>query len=303
MSKFVTAGRFAAVVAVGAMALSGCGGDSSTSGDSSPTPSGVPSVTVDDALAAQVPEAIKSTGKMTFGTDASYAPSEFFADDGSTIIGFDVDLGKAIAAKLGLEGTFENATFDSLIVGVQNGKYNAAMSSFTINPDRLKQVNMISYFDAGTAWAVQTGNPSGISIDDACGKTVAVQKATVQVPDIEDRSKACTEAGKPAINIQQYTLQSEATTSVVSGKADAMLADSPVTAYAITQSGKLEQLGDVYGAAPYGIVVPKEETDLATAVQGAVNALIADGTYQAILDQWGVANGAITESEVNPVVE
>lgn len=302
MSKFVRVGRFAAVMAVGALALSACGGDSTTSGGSSPTPSGVPAVTVDDALAATVPDAIKSTGKLTFGTDASYAPSEFFADDGSTIVGFDVDLGKAISAKLGLEGTFENATFDSLIVGVQNGKYNASMSSFTINPDRLKQVNMISYFDAGTGWAVQTGNPSGISIEDACGKTVAVQKATVQVPDIEDRSKACTDAGKPAINIQQYSLQSEATTAVVSGKADAMLADSPVTAYAITQSGKLEQLGDIYGTAPYGVVVPKEDMELATAVQGAINALIADGTYQQILDQWGVGNGAITKSEVNPSV-
>ncbi|MCU0299688.1 MAG: ABC transporter substrate-binding protein [Candidatus Nanopelagicales bacterium] len=302
MSRIIRAGRWAAVVAAGALTLAACGGDSGSTGSESPTPSGVPSVTADEALAAQVPEAIKSTGKMTFGTDASYAPSEFFAEDGSTIVGFDVDLGKAIAAKLGLQGEFENATFDSLIVGVVNGKYNAAMSSFTINPERLKQVNMISYFDAGTGWAVQTGNPSGISIEDACGKTVAVQKATVQVPDIEEKSEACTEAGKPAINIQQYTLQSEATTAVVSGKADAMLADSPVTAYAIQQSGKLEQLGEIYGTAPYGIVVPKEEMELATAVQGAVNALIADGTYGQILDQWGVSNGAITQSEVNPAV-
>src|SRR5690606_37562999 len=147
-----------------------------------------------------------------FGTDASYAPSEFFAEDGSTIVGFDVDLGKAIAAKLGLEGQFENATFDSLIVGVQNGKFPASMSSFTITPERLEQVNMISYFSAGTGWAVQTGNPAGVSIDDACGKTVAVQKATVQVDDIEKRSEDCQSAGKPEINIQQYGLQSEATT-------------------------------------------------------------------------------------------
>jgi polar amino acid transport system substrate-binding protein len=255
---------------------------------------------VDDALAAKVPESVKSSGVLLFGTDASYAPSEFFAEDGSTIVGFDVDLGKAIAAKLGLEGQFENATFDSLIVGVQNGKFPASMSSFTITPERLEQVNMISYFNAGTSWAVQTGNPSGISIDDACGKTVAVQKATVQVDDIEKRSEDCTSAGKPEIAIQQYGLQSEATTAVVSGKADAMLSDSPVVAYAIQQSGKLEALGEVYDSAPYGIVVPKEETEFATAVQGAVDALIADGTYGAILEEWGVANGAVTAAELNP---
>ncbi len=299
--SFLKSGRMAVVVLAGALALSACGGDSEST-DASASPSGAPSVTVDEALAAQVPEAIKSTGQLTFGTDASYAPSEFFAEDGSTIVGFDVDLGKAIATKLGLESSFENASFDALIVGVQNGKWDASMSSFTINPDRIEQVNMISYFDAGTAWAVQSGNPAGLSIDDACGKTVAVQKATVQVPDIQDRSDGCEAEGKPPIDIQQYSLQSEATTAVVSGKADAMLADSPVVAYAITQAPQLEQLGDIYGTAPYGIVVPKDQTEFATAIQGAVNAMIQDGTYTQILDQWGVSNGAISESEVNPSV-
>ncbi len=299
---FPTSTKVVFGAAVVALALSACGGGSSTSGGSE-SASAMPSVSADQALAAKVPAEIKSSGKLSIGTDASYAPSEFIGEDGSTIEGFDIDLGKAIAAKLGLVGEFENSGFDSLIVGVQNGKYDSAMSSFTINPERLKQVNMVSYFDAGTAWAVATGNPSGIAIDNACGKTVAVQKATVQVDDIEAKNTACTEAGSPAINIQQYNLQSDATTAVVSGKADAMLADSPVIAYAVKQSGKLEQLGDIYGTAPYGIAIPKDETEFADAVAGAVNALIADGTYQAILDQWGVGNGAITTSEVNPSVK
>ena len=284
-----------------ALALSACGGGTTSGGTESA--SALPSVSVDEALAAKVPAEIKSSGTLSFGTDASYAPSEFIAEDGSTIVGFDVDLGKAIASKLGLTGEFENSSFDSLIVGVQNGKYDSAMSSFTINPERLKQVNMVSYFDAGTAWAVATGNPAGVEIENACGKTVAVQKATVQVDDIEAKNTDCTDAGKPAINIQQYNLQSDATTAVVSGKADAMLADSPVIAYAVKQSGKLEQLGDIYGTAPYGVAIPKDEVEFADAIAGAVDALIADGTYQAILDQWGVGNGAITKAEVNPAVK
>ncbi len=284
-----------------ALALSACGGGTTSGGTESA--SALPSVSVDEALAAKVPAEIKSSGTLSFGTDASYAPSEFIAEDGSTIVGFDVDLGKAIASKLGLTGEFENSSFDSLIVGVQNGKYDSAMSSFTINPERLKQVNMVSYFDAGTAWAVATGNPAGVEIENACGKTVAVQKATVQVDDIEAKNTDCTDAGKPAINIQQYNLQSDATTAVVSGKADAMLADSPVIAYAVKQSGKLEQLGDIYGTAPYGVAIPKDEVEFADAIAGAVDALIADGTYQAILDQWGVGNGAVTKAEVNPAVQ
>lgn len=300
MSKTMKFGKVGLLVISGALALSACGGDSTTADATESPTAAAPSVAADEALAAGVPEAVKSSGKILFGTDASYAPNQFLAEDGKTIVGFDIDLGNAIAAKLGLTGEWENSTFDSLIVGVENGKFNASMSSFTVNPEREKQVNMITYFEAGTSWAVPTGNPAGINPDDPCGKTVAVQKATVQVDDIEARNKKCTDEGKPAINIQQYSLQSEATTAVVSGKADAMLADSPVVAYAIQQSGKLEQVGEVYDSAPYGVVVPKEETEFATSIQGAIDALIEDGTYAQILEQWNLSDGAITASEVNP---
>jgi polar amino acid transport system substrate-binding protein len=293
--------RMAVAVIAGVLALGACGGDD---GDDAATDgaSGVPEVSADEALAAQVPDAFKEDGELLFATDASYAPNEFFADDGTTIVGFDVDMGKAIAAKLGLEGVFENSSFDSLIVGVQNGKYEISMSSFTINPDRLQQANMISYFSAGTAWAVASGNPEGVDADQACGKTVAVQKATVQVDDIKAKNQECEDGGQPAIDVQQYGLQSEATTAVVSGKADAMLSDSPVIAYAIKQSGQLEQLGDIYDSAPYGIVVAKDQEEFATAVQGAVDALIADGSYDAIAQQWGVQGGEVEAAEVNPEV-
>lgn len=285
------------------LAVSACGGDSSSSSSSSAAASGaaLPSVSADAALAAGVPEAIKSSGTIQFGTDASYAPMEYIDTDGSTIIGADVDLGNAIAAKLGLKAQWTNSNFDSLIVGVTNGKFNSSMSSFTINPEREKQVNMISYLNAGTAWATQTGNPNNVTPDDACGKTVGVQKATVQVEDIEARNAACTAAGKPAINIQQFTAQSDNTTALTSGKVDAMLADSPVIAYAISQTaGKLEQVGDIYGSAPYGVVVPLSEQEFATSVQKAIQALIDDGSYKTILEKWNLQDGAVTTSEINP---
>lgn len=298
--SFGTTGKIMVGLGVASLALTACGG-SNGGGDNTASPK--PSGSVDPALAALVPAAIKSSGTITFGTDASYAPAEFVDTDGETVIGMDVDLGSAISAKLGLQADFQNSNFDSIIVGVVNGKYNAGMSAFTINEDRKKQVNMISYFNAGTAWATQAGNPKGINPDEACGKVIAVQKATVQADDIALRTEQCVLAGKPAIDIQTYTLQSEATTAVVSGKADAMLADSIVISYAVQQAGgKLEEVGELYDAAPYGIIVPLKETDFAKAIQGAVNALIADGTYQSILEKWNAANGAITTSEINPSV-
>ncbi|WP_246456220.1 ABC transporter substrate-binding protein [Nocardioides mesophilus] len=280
--------------------LAGCGGgDSGTSG-SNPSAS-LPSVSEDPALAAKVPSGIASDSTITVGTDATYAPSEFLAADGSTVEGFDVDLFDAVAAKLGLGTKYVPAPFGNIIPSVQSGKYEIGVSSFTINPDRVKVVDMVRYYSAGTAWATQTGNPSGITVDKACGHRVAVQRGTVQVDDVTARSTKCTAAGDKAISIDQYQGQDQATAAVVSGKDDAMLADSPVIAYAVKQTaGKLEPLGDIYDSAPYGYVVKKGEGDFAQALAEAVNQLIADGTYAKVLSKWGVEQGAVDSAQVNP---
>jgi len=300
---------FPAVLSVAALALvlaacgdgSGGGGAAPAGGGAAAPTSGaaIPTAQKDAALAALVPQAIAADGKLAFGTDASYAPNEFTDTDGTTIIGMDVDLGKAVGQKLGLESTFENAAFDGLIPGIAAKKYEASMSSFTVNDERTQTVTMISYYSAGTSLAVKKGNPDNVSADDLCGKNVGVQKGTVQVDDIAARSKKCTDGGKPAINSTELQAQTDVTLALASGRVVAMLADSPVAAYAVkTTKGQLELLGAPYDTAPYGIVIGKGQADYAKAVQGAVTALIADGTYKAILDKWGVADGAVTTSDI-----
>jgi polar amino acid transport system substrate-binding protein len=303
-------GRALALAAAFALlaVLAACGGGSSTSSTSAGAGGGgasasgsAPSVTKDDAAAKLLPSSISSKGTLTIGTDASYAPSEFVDADGKTVVGFDADLAKALGQVLGLQVNLQNAPFGTIIQGVKSGKFDLGVSSFTVNPDREKQVDMVSYYSAGTSWAVPQGNPAGVTPDNACGKKVAVQKDTVQVDDITARSKKCTDAGKPAINIEQFTLQSDVTSAVVTGKDDAELADSPVIAYAIKQTnGKLEQVGDVYDSAPYGIVVPKGQGDYAKAVQAGIQKLIDSGVYQSILTKWGVQAGAVKTAAVNP---
>jgi polar amino acid transport system substrate-binding protein len=293
----IAAAAFA--VSVTLATVSACGGSDST-GDTDKVDAGSG---VDQALADKVPQAIKEDGVITIGTDSTYAPSEFLDTDGKTVIGFDVDLFDAVAAKLGLKTEWVTAGFDTIIQGVASGKFEAGVSSFTINPDREKEALMVSYFNAGTQWATQKGNPSGISPEDACGHKIAVQKGTVQVDDLQARSKDCKDAGKDGITLDQYDAQSDATNAAISGKDDAVLADSPVMAYAVEQTdGQLELLGDIYDAAPYGYVFAPDQTDFAAAIQGAVQAVIDDGTYQKVLDDWGVGQGAITTSETNPAV-
>lgn len=281
-----------------ALGLSACGSNSLSG---APAGSSAPSVSVSQNadLASKLPANIRSAGVIKVGTDASYAPSEFLAGDGKTVQGFDVDVFNAVAAKFGVKAAFQPAGFAAIITGVQGQKYDIGVSSFTINADRLKQVNMVSYFSAGTQWATAPGNPKAVEAKNACGKNVAVQTGTVQeTDDLPVRQKAC---GSAKIKILSFKNQSEATSAVATGKADAMLADSPVVAYAVKQSGgKIEALGDVYQAAPYGYVVPKAETEFAAALAEALKEIKADGSYQAALAKWGVEQGAITDFAVNP---
>jgi polar amino acid transport system substrate-binding protein len=286
-------------------ALTACGSSSSgagsagASGSASGSASAAPSA--DASLAAMVPAAVKSDGTITIGTDSTYAPSEFLDTDGKTVVGFDVDLFDAVAAKLGMKAQWVSAPFDNIIPSVLSGKYEIGVSSFTINADREKKTDMVSYFSAGTQWATQAGNPQKVAPDAACGKKVGVQKGTVQVDDITKRNTACTAAGKPAITIDQYQGQDQATAALVSGKDDAMLADSPVIAYAVKQTGgKLALLGAIYDSAPYGYVVKKGSGQFPQAIAAALTELKTDGTYQRILEKWGVTQGAIGTYAVNP---
>ncbi|MGO4452689.1 ABC transporter substrate-binding protein [Arthrobacter sp. RAF14] len=301
--------KTAAVLAIGALALSACtnasetadGGSKPSSGSSSAATFDPSTIQKDDALAAKVPAAIKSKGTLTVGSDTSYAPAEFLDADGQTPIGYDVDIAKAIGAKLGLKVQVQTAEFTGILPAL-GPKYDLGISSFTINKERLQAVNMVSYFKAGTTWAVKKGNPKGFSLDDVCGKSIGVQTGTVQEdPDLKDRNKKCVDAGKKPIDIVTLKNQTDVTTRLVNGSIDAMAADSPIIGYALTQTnGQLEKIGDIYDAAPQGVTVAKADTALATLVQDTLNSLIADGSYKKILDAWGNSEGAITKSELNP---
>lgn len=295
-----------ALAVASSLSLAACGSDSLDSGgakasSAAGSATAAASQAVDQALAAKVPAKIKQAGVLKVGSDASYAPNEFIGDDGKTVTGMDVDLFTAAAQKLGLKADFQNAEFPSIILGVTSGKFDVGVSSFTINADRKQKVNMVQYFNAGTLWAVKKGNPKQVDPAKACGLKVGVQKGTVQIDDLTARSKKCTDGGQPAITQIVETEQSKVTADLSSGKVDAMAADSPITNYAVKQTnGQLEKVGELYDSAPYGIVVPKDQKDLADAIGGAFAALEKSGDYKKILEKWNNADGAVTAFPVNP---
>lgn len=299
--------KITATIALTLLALTGCTTASQSAdgeeraGEAAFNPA---DISVDEELAAQVPADIKSKGVLVFGSDTSYAPAEYLGGaDGQTPMGYDVDMAKAIGATLGLDVEVKTSEFTGILPAL-GAKYDLGVSSFFITNERSKAANFVSYFQAGTQWTVETGNPQKIDIEDLCGKSVGVQTGTFQEdPDITARNAKCLEAGKEAINVVSLKNQTDVTTRLMTGGIDAMAAGSIVAAYAVTQSeGKLETLGDVYGASPVGIAVAKDNMPLAEVVQKATNKLIADGDYQEILDSWGTGAGAIDEAQINPEV-
>ncbi|MBM6405249.1 ABC transporter substrate-binding protein [Phycicoccus sp. CSK15P-2] len=294
-----------AAAATTALALTACGSDSLSEGSGSEeSTTSAASSGPDEALVAKLPEKIKSSGKIVIGTDATYQPNEYLDSDGQTVIGMDVDLFDAVMARFGVETEWQPSAFDAIILGVQAGKYDIGVSSFTVNPERMEQATMVSYFTAGTQWVTQKGNPSGIDPDDACGKTVAVQKGTIQADeDLPARQKACTDAGKPEIKVLVDADQAKVTATVQSGKADAMLVDLPPAIAAVDSTNDtLELVGDQYDSAPYGYVLPKDQTEFGEAIVEALTQLKADGAYDEILKKWKTEGGAIDDFAVNPSV-
>src|SRR6185312_8235101 len=255
----------AVFAACGALAFSGC-----TSKTESPAPTtSTSAATVEkvDAIANTVPENIKSTGKLVVGVNIPYTPNEFKDPDGK-IVGFDVDLMNATASVLGLTTECE------------------------------KTVDFVDYFSAGILWAQRPG--AGIDPNNACGKKVAVQATTTEETwELPAKSKACTDTGKPPIEIVPFDSQDAANNAVLLGQADAMSADSPVTFYAIKQSnGKLEEAGETFDSAPYGWPVAKG-SPLAQSLLQALQHLIDTGTYKQIATNWYVEKGMIDKPVIN----
>jgi polar amino acid transport system substrate-binding protein len=295
-----------ALALAAALAACGAGGDGSGGTSGAPTtspasaPADIPAVAKDDKLAALVPDSVKADGKIVVGQDQSSAPTEFV--DNGKVTGFDVDLGTAVGQRLGLRTEFQNVDFSGIIAGLAAGKYELSLSSLNINAERLQTVDMVSYYQAGIAGAVLAGNPDKLALDSLCGKTVAVQKGTVEVDDLQHRSTVCTDAHQPAINLTQLASQTEANLALTAHRAQAMFADSPVVDYAIKQNnGTLQSLGAPYDSAPYGVALKKGQGTFAQAVQGAVQSLIDDGTVKKILAKWGMNPvGVPAKSEINP---
>jgi len=290
-----TALSVSALAVAAVFALTGCVDNSTPTDDSGSDAAAT--IEVDDDAAALLPDDIASAGVIVVGIDPNYAPNEYKNDAGDPI-GWEVDLGDAVAAKLGVKMEYRSSGFDKIIPSITGETYDIGLSSFTDNVEREAIVDFVNYYDAGIQWAQPVDGT--VDPDNACGLTVAVQATTYEeTEELPAKSQACTDQGLEAIDILKFETQDEATNALALGRADAMSADSPITQYAVSQvDDKIELAGDAFDVAPYGIAVAKG-SELTAAIQAALQSLVDDGTYGDILAEWGVEDGGIEEITIN----
>jgi polar amino acid transport system substrate-binding protein len=294
MSKLVK--RFG-VPALALLVLAGCGSSKSSSTSSS-TSSSVPVTTSNAAIAAQVPARIKAKGTLIVAAEAQYAPNEFIATDGHTVIGMDPDLTKAIAEVMGLKTQVVNATFEAIIPGLAAGRYDVGASSFTDTKERQKTVDFVTYLSVGQAFLSKAnGGPSLNTLAELCGHTVSVEKGTVELEEAEKQNKKCKAAGKP-IKLLIFPGQNDANLALSSGRSEIDYADSPIIAYQVRKLGVSVRSSPTFGAAPYGFALPKGN-GMAKPVLEALKVLMANGTYAAILKKWELESAAINSPVIN----
>jgi polar amino acid transport system substrate-binding protein len=286
------------VVAALAVLAAACGSKSSsgsTSTAKTTTVAGNVQVTSDPALYALLPDNVKSAGKINCASDIPYMPWEGYVGNTKQPTGFDYDLSQALGAKLGIPMSFNRLNFASIILSIQAGKNDMVMSDMYDNAERQAVLKFVDYAEDTTSALVLKGNPQAISTQDSMsGKTIACESGTTQQKLLQKLNSQFQAAGKPGITVLQLPDQPAAILQVKSGKAAADLTDHSTAEYNAMQSnGTLEVAVDPtapngYEPALVGIGILKSNTQLVTAIQKALQALIDDGSYKKIVDKYGL---------------
>lgn len=213
---------------------------------------------------------------LTMVTNAEFPPYEYY--DGDKIVGIDAEVAVAIAEKLDMELEIVDIDFDSIVPSVQTGKYDMGMAGLTVNPERLEQVNFSTSYAKGVQVVIVTEDSAIASIDDLADKKIGAQQGTTGAIYAAD------DFGDD--NVVLYQNGALAVEGLKGGKVDCVIIDNePAKAYVAANEG-LKILETEYANEDYAICFAKENTELQTNVNAALEELIADGSLQKIVDKY-----------------
>lgn len=305
-----------ALASTAMLVLAACSSDSIPTGESEATETAVEEandfpaadivagVEVDDEIAALLPSEFADRGSLTIGSNIQYAPANYYAADGTTPTGYEVDLATSMAARLGVEVEYVDAPFENLITSLQSGRVDFTMAGMNDRPDRQELVDFIDYFETGIGILVAEGNPDGIAQpEDLCGHSVTAGVSSSQEDWALALSDECEANGNDPIDVVTVNDDTQRLNSVKTGRVTAELNDIVNVVYvANTADGgtafEVVDLPPLEGAL-YGAGVAKENSDLRDALAASLQSLIDDGTYAQILEAWDLSSGAIETVSIN----
>ncbi len=264
------------------------------------TQPGIATDVVKDAeLAKLVPQRLNGKLKIASSIGGT-PPSAFYADDGKTAQGVDIDVADAAAKLLGLEVERQAAAFEAILPALTSGKYDAGTGNFGVTEERKKTIDFVTYVNDGQGFAGRQDSPLAdvTKLDQLCGLKIGTGTGTTFQTTLERNKKVCTDAGKPAYEVQVYSDTGATTLALKQGHVDVVMSTINGLRHLTASQKDLRFLGE-FRRLDVGFALPKG-SDLAPALRQAVNRLIEDGTYQRILQRWGVEPSAIGQSEVNP---
>ena len=275
MKKFVTLILALALT----LSLAACGGNNAS-------PSGSASSAGSDAASSG--EAGFTTavdGVHSMATEATFPPYEYY--DGDAIVGIDVEIAQAIADKLGLELQVTDIAFDSIIPGVQSGKYDLGLAGMTVTDERLEQVNFSDSYATGVQVVIVKEGGKVTSVDDlfadGASNVIGTQTGTTgflyATWNIQDAGLG---------EVKSFAKTTDAVEALKNGQVDCVILDNePAKALVAANEGAgLSILDTEYAVEDYAAAISKDNTALLEAVNGALKELIADGTVQSILDKY-----------------
>lgn len=253
----------------------------------------------DPAIARTVPESAKRAGLKDI-TYNDFAPDEYVNGSGK-LVGWEVDLGQAVAAVLGLKWRpTSSGAFDTFIPGLQNGRFNTSFTSLIVTSARTKVIDIVSLYRVGTGFAAKHGSSVKTikKPTDLCGDTVGVIVASAFIGQLSSINPACSAVGKQPVSVSTYPSDAAAELAVSSGRVELYATSLDDISWLIHKTGNTfvqEPLN--FDSTPEGVGITKG-IGLQKPIAAAVNELIKNGDYKALMAKWGLTSGGLLSKAV-----
>jgi polar amino acid transport system substrate-binding protein len=259
-------------------------------------PAQTPQPALQKLLPADTPPGSTFTVAVALGS-----PPDDFRDEKGEIAGWEIDIVRAATQALGLKLELRPATFDTLIPGLQAHRFDAAIGQMGITVVREKVLDMIGTLTANELFAALADSPVKVnSIEDLCGLTVGTTRGSREMVFASDEQRKCAAAGKKPINALAFNDGNAAAEALMSKRVELYWLGSTAVSYFVGQSqGRTKVVGHYTDTSYIGMGLPKG-SDMAKSLQAAIQYLIDNGTYQKIIDKWGLQSGAIKTVPLNP---